>query len=132
MMTPTPTDAKAAKMLSSLEDLSTTLMNETLANQKRLAEQNAKSAAPRPPAGPPPRPSAAADPRAAQYREVYDKFVATRKQCGEPLDDLSFPAFSQRLSETRDQVVKQQGGKDVRFDVYVKNGKAALRVTPVT
>lgn len=128
-LTPQPGDARAAKMLTSLEDLSNSLMNETLANQKRLAELNQPP--PRPATPPAPRPAAPADPRAAQYRETYDRFVATRKQCGEPLDDLNFNAFAQRLIETREQLMKQQGARDVKFDVYVKNGKAALRVTPV-
>ncbi|MBC7794679.1 MAG: hypothetical protein H7Z43_13325 [Clostridia bacterium] len=129
-----PENARAAHMLSSLEDPSNTLKSETLANQKRLAEIAAADVQPPPrptASSPPSRPSAPADSRTLVYRKLYDTFVATRKQCGEPLDDLSFGTFAQRLEETRDQLMKRQSVRDVKFDVYVKNGKAALKVTPV-
>ncbi len=65
----------------------------------------------------------------AEYRSVYEEFVSTRKTCGEP-GELSFDKFKQRLDESRNAVIAKHGCKDVKFQVYVKNGKAALKATP--
>ena len=105
------------------------------------------AAPPRPPAAapaPPPPvaklapaapPAAAGDGNAfdedAHWHEVYDLYVATRRQCGEPVDNLSFDKFSITLRKTRDQVVEKHGAKSVRFAVHVKEGKAALKAQPV-
>jgi hypothetical protein len=67
----------------------------------------------------------------AHFREVYDQYVATRKQCGEPIDNLTFEKFGVTLRKTRDQIVEKQGVKFVRFTVQVKEGKAALKAQPI-
>jgi hypothetical protein len=64
------------------------------------------------------------------YRDVFDQFVATKKQCGETVAGLTFDKFSQTLRKNRDQIVNQHGAAGVRFTVYVKDGKAALKATP--
>lgn len=64
------------------------------------------------------------------FREVFDQFVATKKQCGENVAGLTFDKFSQTLRKNRDQIVNQHGAAGVRFTVYVKDGKAALKATP--
>ena len=95
-----------------------------------------------PPAAPPvagvaPTPAAASSSQSdafdepAHWRETYDQYIATRKQCGEPVDNLSFDKFSVTLRKTRDQVIEKQGAKSVRFAVHVKDGKAALKAQPV-
>jgi hypothetical protein len=66
----------------------------------------------------------------AHFREVYQEYVATRKQCGEPIDNLSFEKFGVTLRKTRDQIVEKQGVKLVRFSVQIKEGKAALKAQP--
>jgi hypothetical protein len=67
----------------------------------------------------------------AHWHETYDQYIATRRQCGEPVDNLSFDKFSVTLKKTRDQVIEKQGAKSVRFAVHVKDGKAALKAQPV-
>jgi hypothetical protein len=67
----------------------------------------------------------------AHWQETYDQYIATRRQCGEPVDNLSFDKFSVTLRKTRDQVIEKQGVKSVRFAVHVKDGKAALKAQPV-
>lgn len=69
--------------------------------------------------------------QAAHFREVYDQFVATKKQCGESTAGLTFEKFSQTLRKNRDSIVNKHGAKKVRFTVYTKNGKAALKATPI-
>jgi hypothetical protein len=67
----------------------------------------------------------------AHWHETYDQYIATRRQCGEAVDNLSFDKFSVTLKKTRDQVIEKQGAKSVRFAVHVKDGKAALKAQPV-
>jgi hypothetical protein len=67
----------------------------------------------------------------AHWREVYEAYIATRKQCGEPIDNLNFDKFGLTLRKTRDQIIDKQGVKTVRFSVQVKEGKAALKAQPI-
>ncbi len=67
----------------------------------------------------------------SHFREVYEKFLATKKECGEPTAGLTLDKFKETLKKNRDQIVNKHGAKSVRFTVYVKDGKAALKATPV-
>jgi hypothetical protein len=94
------------------------------------------------PAPPSPRGAAAASPAAASgddngfdegahWREVYDQYIATRKRCGEPIDNLTFEKFGVTLRKTRDQILEKHGARAVRFTVQIKEGKAALKAQPI-
>ncbi len=67
----------------------------------------------------------------AHYKEVYEKFVQTRMECGEDTSDLSYDRFVAKLLKNRQQIIEKHKAKSVRFQVYVKDGKAALRALPV-
>lgn len=67
----------------------------------------------------------------AHYKEVYTKFVETRVQCGEDTSDLTYDRFVAKLMKNRQQIIEKHKAKSVRFQVYVKEGKAALRALPV-
>jgi hypothetical protein len=67
----------------------------------------------------------------AEWRIVYDEFIRVKKQCGEPTDGLTFEKFSQTLRKNRDQLVDKHGCKRVKFSVYVKEGRASLKATPL-
>ena len=66
------------------------------------------------------------DPDAAHFQETYDQFVRTRAQCGET-GDLPLAKFVDKLKKSREQVMQRQNCQKVRFQVYVKEGKAALK-----
>ena len=68
---------------------------------------------------------------AAHFREVYTQYLNVRKDCGESTEGLSFEKFELTLTKTRDQVLAKHPAKGVRFTVYVKEGKAALKAAPV-
>jgi hypothetical protein len=72
----------------------------------------------------------AAPPPLGDIRAIFTQFVATRKQCGEAVVDLTFEKFSAKLESTRSAVIAKHQCRDVRFEVYVKDGRAALRATP--
>ena len=71
------------------------------------------------------------DEEQAHFREVFEKFVALKEKNGEPTAKLTFEKFAVTLRKNRDQIVNRHGAKRVRFTVYEKNGKAALKATPI-
>ncbi|HKQ71711.1 MAG TPA: MXAN_5187 C-terminal domain-containing protein, partial [Polyangiaceae bacterium] len=68
---------------------------------------------------------------AAEWKRIYEEFVRLKKDCGEPVDGLSFDKFKNTLRKNRDQLLLRHGCKSVKFSVYVKEGKAALKANPV-
>lgn len=67
----------------------------------------------------------------AHLREVFESFIATRQQCGEPSEGITFDRFAAKLRANRAQLLEKYQCRTVRFSVYVKEGKAALRATPI-
>jgi hypothetical protein len=65
------------------------------------------------------------------WREVFRDFVRTRAECGESAEGLTYERFRQKLESNKGALVSKYGCKTVRFQVYVKDGKAALKATPV-
>lgn len=65
------------------------------------------------------------------FREVFDQFVETQKECGASVSGLTFDKFVRKLHSARDQVMKRHNAPGVRFTVYVKEGRAALKASPV-
>jgi len=62
------------------------------------------------------------------FREVFAQFVALRQQCGEPTQDLTYERFLGTLHKHRDQILQSRpDARGVRFTVYAKEGKAALK-----
>ena len=65
------------------------------------------------------------------FKQVYDQFVAVKQSCNESTTGLTYQKFSEKLVKNRDDLMAKTGCKEVRFTVYVKDGKAALKATPV-
>ena len=65
------------------------------------------------------------------WREIFRDFVRTRGECGESAEGLTYERFRQKLESNKGALVAKYGCKTVRFQVYVKDGKAALKATPV-
>ena len=65
------------------------------------------------------------------FKQVYDQFLATKKTCGESIAGLTYEKFSEKLVRNRDDLIAKTGCREVRFTVYTKDGKAALKATPV-
>jgi hypothetical protein len=72
-----------------------------------------------------------ADPETGEWLGVYEEFVRTKKQCGEATDGLTFEKFQHTLKKNRDALMQRHGCKRVKFSVYVKEGRASLKATPV-
>jgi hypothetical protein len=65
------------------------------------------------------------------WRRVYEEFIAVKKQCGEPTGPLTFEKFRGTLQRNKDALVARHNCARVRFTVYIKEGKAALKASPV-
>ena len=71
------------------------------------------------------------DPDEHHFRQVFDQYLATRTQCGESNDGLTLDKFRAKLLSNRQQLVAKYGCRSAHFAVYVKDGKAAIRATPI-
>ena len=67
----------------------------------------------------------------AHYLHIFDDFVALKRDCGEPTAGLTRDKFLQKLRDNKASLVAKHNCRTVRFSVYVKDGKAALKATPV-
>jgi Double sensory domain of two-component sensor kinase len=68
---------------------------------------------------------------AAHFAHVFDEFIATKKACGESQAGLTIDKFLQKLRDNKSALVAKHGCRTVRFSVYVKDGRAALKATPI-
>ena len=73
----------------------------------------------------------AQNPDELEWPNVYEEFVKTKKQCSEPTEGLTFDKFRQTLRKNRDALVQRHNCKRVKFTVYVKDGRASLKATPI-
>ncbi len=71
------------------------------------------------------------DPDETHWRETYDQFVELKAQLGEPADKLSFEKFAAKLKKNRSELVAKHNCKGVRFSVYEKDGKAAIKASAI-
>jgi hypothetical protein len=79
-------------------------------------------------------PAATADPATDEeghWREIFQDFLRVRAECGEPAQGLPYDRFRQKLQANKATLVAKYGCRTVRFQVYVKDGKTALKATPV-
>ncbi|MCP4447761.1 MAG: hypothetical protein GY811_20850 [Myxococcales bacterium] len=65
------------------------------------------------------------------FEQVYGEFIALKKICGEPTENLSFERFAKKLRKNEDTLIAKHDCKSVKFQVYEKDGKAALKASPV-
>lgn len=76
----------------------------------------------------PPEPDGDEEP---EWYSVFAEFVRTKQSCGEPTDGVTFEKFKQTLRKNRDALTQRHGVSRVKFSVYVKEGRAALKASPI-
>lgn len=67
----------------------------------------------------------------AEWQAVFQDFVSLKQQCGETTDGFSYDKFEQTLKKKNEELLTRHGAKRVKFSVYVKEGKAALKASPI-
>ncbi len=81
-----------------------------------------------------PAPTPAAPPPSGDdvhFQDVYQQFLVVRAQCSQTADGLTYEKFAAKLRKNKEQLVQKYSCRTVRFQVYVKDGKAALKASPV-
>ncbi|BDG10629.1 MXAN_5187 family protein [Anaeromyxobacter paludicola] len=76
---------------------------------------------------PPPAPTG----EEAAWRDVFSHFLDARTRSGEGTAGLTWEKFQAKLQKNKEQLQQKYGCRDVRFSVYLKEGRAALKATPV-
>ncbi len=71
------------------------------------------------------------DPDEAHFKETFQKFLDLRAELGEPTDKVSYDRFAAKLRKNRDDLMTRSGGRAIRFSVYAKDGKAAIKASAV-
>jgi hypothetical protein len=72
-----------------------------------------------------------ADPEEEHVRAVFADYLALKQQCGESVETLTLDKFRTKLKDNRAALMTKYNCRTVRFSVYQKDGKAALKATPV-
>lgn len=75
--------------------------------------------------------ASSSDTEQRDWRSLYGAFVELKQQCGEPTEGFTYDKFEMTLRKNRDTLIAEHGAKRVKFSTYVKDGKAALKATPV-
>lgn len=80
--------------------------------------------------GPAPTAPAGRDALERYYEQIFEEFLEIKKRCGEPAA-VEYRRFRARLVRTRKTLMERFNCVDVRFRVYVKDGRAALKAAPI-
>lgn len=73
----------------------------------------------------------AEDDDTGEWPDVFQDFLRVKRENGEPTEGLTFEKFQTTLRKNREALVQRHGCKRVKFTVYVKEGRAALKASPV-
>ena len=71
------------------------------------------------------------DPDEAHFQETFQRFLDLRKETGESGVQVSYDKFAAKLRKNRDDLLAKHQAKGVRFSVYVKDGRAAIKAAAV-
>jgi hypothetical protein len=87
------------------------------------------AAAPAPARPPAPAAKAASGDGISENRlkEIYGKLVETKRQCNESTAGVSVDGLTRSLRESQQKLREKHAGKQIDFDVVVKDGKAVVR-----
>jgi hypothetical protein len=62
-----------------------------------------------------------------RLKEIYGKLVETKRQCNESTAGVSVDGLTRSLRESQQKLREKHAGKQIDFDVVVKDGKAVVR-----
>jgi hypothetical protein len=66
----------------------------------------------------------------SEWNGVYESFVRLKEECGESVDGFTYEKFEKTLEKHQAAIIQRHGVAQVKFSVYVKDGKAALKASP--
>jgi len=65
------------------------------------------------------------------WQETFDQFRQLKARLGEPADRITFEKFAAKLRKNRQDLLAKHSCKGVRFSVYEKEGKAAIKASAI-
>jgi hypothetical protein len=68
------------------------------------------------------------DPDEAHFQETFERFMELRQQTGEP-GNVSYEKFVTKLRRNREELMTRHSATGVRFSVYLKDGRAAIKAS---
>jgi hypothetical protein len=69
--------------------------------------------------------------REAYFQQVFQEFSKRKVENDEGIESLSFGKFAEVLRANTADLMKRPGVIDVRFSIYVKDGKVALKASVI-
>jgi len=72
--------------------------------------------------------AAESDPDEAHFRETFERFLELRRETGEA-SNVSYEKFVAKLRRNREELMERHHAKGVRFSVYLKDGRAAIKAS---
>jgi hypothetical protein len=60
-------------------------------------------------------------------RQLYDALIEAKRQCGEPVEDLSFPRFHHLIATKTDKLKETLDCDRVRFSISVEDGRVNFK-----
>jgi hypothetical protein len=60
-------------------------------------------------------------------RDLYETLVEAKRQCGEAIDDLSFPRFHRMVAEKSEALKTRAGCERVHFSVSIRDGHVSFK-----
>ena len=102
----------------------------------RRAEGTSIRSKPSPPPRPTPSKRAPAPPPRTEkpagdgLNDAYEKFVASRKECKEPVKGLTLEKFTRNIEASKRRIQEKYKGRDVEVKVQIKDGKTKLTIVP--
>lgn len=97
--------------------------------QTATAQSQAATAQPSQPSHAQPKP-AAAPPPANPADDIYNRYMAARKECNEATNGISRESLAKSVEEYKKKVMAQYNAKDVEIRVAIKDGKSKLLIVP--
>lgn len=66
-----------------------------------------------------------------EWQRVYEEFIQLKNQLSEPTEKVTYEKFRGTLQRNKDALVARHGCSRVAFKVYEKQGRAALKASPM-
>lgn len=66
----------------------------------------------------------------AYYRRIFDEYIAAKRELGDPVDHIAFPAFVERIMASEKELAEKHG-KPVRYKVEVRGREVVLLAVPL-
>lgn len=64
------------------------------------------------------------------YQRLYKEYISAKRQLGDPVDHITFEAFSSKI-RTSEQEMAQKHGRPVRYQVQLRGNSVVLNAVPL-